>query len=280
MSRVRIIILTLLAMLAFAGNSLLCRVALKLTHIDAVGFTTIRLISGAVILSLIVLVGRGHRSGAGNWLSAAVLFVYAYCFSFAYVSLSAGTGALILFATVQATMIGWGMLSGERFRILQIIGLALAIGGLIGLVLPGLSAPPLFGSALMLVAGVGWGAYSLRGKSVGDPTRVNAGNFLRALPMAVALTLLMHDNLTWDAAGFWYAVAAGALTTGIGYVIWYTALPSLKASTAATIQLSVPVIAALGGILFLGEFVTMRLVIASIAILGGIALVIVHKQQQ
>jgi drug/metabolite transporter (DMT)-like permease len=275
----RIIILTSLAMIAFAGNSLLCRAALKHTGIDAASFTTIRLISGALMLWLVVRVRSGTHSGSGNWLSAFALFVYAAGFSFAYVSLPAATGALLLFGAVQATMIVHGIWAGERMQKLQLLGLVLALAGLVGLLLPGLSAPPVFGSLLMLGAGVAWGVYSLRGRGEGDPTRVTAGNFLRAVPIAAALSVIMFDRTSLDSAGFWYAVASGALASGIGYAIWYTALPALKAAKAATVQLSVPVIAALGGIAFLGEPLTLRLVLSSVAILGGIALVILEKQQ-
>ncbi len=278
MSNARVIALTSLAMVAFACNSLLCRVALKRTGIDAASFTAIRLISGAVMLGLVTRMRRGTPGGSGNWPSALALCVYAAGFSFAYVSLPASTGALLLFGAVQATMIGHGLWTGERLLRLQLVGLALALGGLVGLLSPGLSAPPLFGSLLMLSAGVAWGVYSLRGKGAGDPTRVTAGNFLRAVPIAAALRLLVHDGASLDGAGFWYAVSSGALASGIGYAIWYTALPSLKATSAATVQLSVPVIAALGGIAFLGESVTPRLIFASVAILGGIALVILEKQ--
>jgi len=278
MSYARIIALTSLAMIAFAGNSLLCRAALKHTSIDAASFTTIRLISGAVMLWLLVRTSRRTRSGGGNWLSALALFVYAAGFSFAYVSLPAATGALLLFGAVQATMIGHGIWTGERLMRLQIVGLILAFGGLVGLLLPGLSAPPLYGSILMLGAGVAWGVYSLRGKGAGDPTSVTAGNFLRAAPISAALSVLMFSGTSLDSAGFWYAVSSGALASGIGYAIWYTALPALKSTNAATVQLSVPVIAALGGIVFLGEPITLRLSLASIAILGGIALVILEKQ--
>lgn len=278
MSFVRIVALTSLAMIAFAGNSLLCRVALKDTSIDAASFTTVRLVSGAVVLWLIVRMRRRAQSGRGNWPSAFALFAYAAGFSFAYVSLPAATGALLLFGAVQATMIGHGIWAGERLRRPQLVGLVLALGGLVGLLLPGLSAPPLAGSLLMLGAGVAWGIYSLRGKGGGDPTRVTAGNFLRAAPVAAALSLLLHEGASLDGAGFWYAVSSGALASGIGYAIWYTALPALKSTQAATVQLSVPVIAALGGIVFLGESLTLRLVLASVAILGGIALVILEKQ--
>ena len=274
----RIIFLTSLAMIAFAGNSLLCRAALKHTGIDAASFTTIRLISGALMLWLIVSISRGTQIGRGNWLSAFALFAYAAGFSFAYVSLPAATGALLLFGAVQTTMIGHGIWAGERLQRLQLVGLMLALAGLVGLLLPGLSAPPVIGSLLMLGAGVAWGIYSLRGRGAGDPTRVTAGNFLRAVPIAAALSVLMVDRTSLDSAGFWYAVSSGALTSGIGYAIWYTALPALKAAKAATVQLSVPVIAAVGGIVFLGEPLTLRLVLSSVAILGGIALVILEKQ--
>lgn len=274
----RVVALTSLAMIAFASNSLLCRVALKDTGIDAASFTTVRLISGAVMLWLIVQMRRGAPDGSGNWASALALFAYAAGFSFAYISLPASTGALLLFGAVQATMIGHGLWTGERLSKLQLVGLVLALGGLAGLMSPGLTAPPLRGSLLMLGAGVAWGVYSLRGKGAGDPTRVTAGNFLRAVPFTAALSVLMYEGASPDSAGFWYAVASGALSSGIGYAIWYMALPALKATQAATVQLSVPVIAALGGIAFLGESASLRLVLASAAILGGIALVIVEKQ--
>ena len=278
MSYIRIAALTSLAMVAFACNSLLCRVALKHTSIDAASFTTIRLISGAVMLWLVVRISRGTQTGRGNWPSAFALFVYASGFSFAYVSLPASTGALLLFGAVQATMIGHGIWAGERLRTIQLVGLVLALGGLVGLLLPGLSAPPLLGSLLMLSAGVAWGVYSLRGKGAGDPTRVTAGNFQRTVPIAATLGILMHSGTSLDSAGVLYAVASGSVASGIGYAIWYTALPALKATSAATVQLSVPVIAAMGGIVFLDESATVRLVLATVAILGGIALVIWEKQ--
>ena len=278
MSIARVIALTMLAMIAFAGNSLLCRVALKHANIDPASFTTIRLASGAVMLWLVVGMRRGIRVGAGNWISAAALCAYAAGFSFAYVSLPAATGALLLFGAVQATMIGHGLWAGERLCRLQLVGLVSAFAGFIGLLLPGLSAPPLSGSLLMLGAGIAWGVYSLRGKGAGDPIKVTAGNFLRAVPIAAALSVSMLSGASLDNVGVLYAVSSGALASGIGYAIWYTALPALKASTAATVQLSVPVIAALGGIAFLGEPMSLRLILASIAILGGIALVILNQQ--
>jgi len=273
----RPVILTSLAMVAFAGNSLLCRQALKYTTIDAASFTTLRIASGALTLWLIVRFSRRAVSGDGNWASAFALFAYAAGFSFAYLSLTAATGALLLFSAVQTTMIGYGLWSGERLHGAQWMGLALALGGLVVLLLPGLSAPPLFGTVLMLGAGVAWGIYSLRGKGKGDPTRVTAGNFIRAVPIAVAMSLLASANLQPDVSGALYALASGALASGIGYAIWYTALPLLKAASAATVQLSVPVIATLGGILFLGEPVTMHFMVATAAILSGIALVILTR---
>ena len=274
MSRPRIIILTLITMIAFAGNTLFCRMALKLTRIDAASFTTIRLVSGAATLWLIVSVFRGHKSGKGSWRSAAALFAYAIAYSYAYVTLPAAIGALLLFGAVQATMIGYGISKGERLHGWQIVGLVLALAGLVGLLLPGLTAPPLTGSILMLGSGVAWGVYSLRGRGAGDATRITAGNFMRAVPLTAAVSLITVNGATLDSAGVGYAVASGALASGVGYSIWYSVLPALRAASASTVQLSVPVITALGGVIFLGEAVTLRLVLASAAILGGIALVI------
>jgi drug/metabolite transporter (DMT)-like permease len=278
MSRFRILILTALAMIAFAGNSLLCRQALKHTAIDAATFTLVRIFSGALCLWIIVLVRKGSLARAGSWPSALALFGYAALFSFAYVRLTAGTGALLLFGAVQATMIFWALRKGERFRAIQVAGLMSAIAGLVALVFPGLSAPPLGAATLMFGAGIAWGIYSLRGKSAGDPLRATAGNFLRAAPMAVILSVVAFRSANFDRAGIGYAIVSGALASGVGYAIWYSALPALKASVAATVQLSVPVLAATGGILFLGETITLRFALASIAVLGGIALVIVERR--
>jgi drug/metabolite transporter (DMT)-like permease len=275
----RLFFLTLVAMIAFAGNSLLCRLALKQAGIDAATFTFVRIFSGAVALCLIVAVRKGSPRGIGNWPSALALFAYAAAFSFAYVTLSAGTGALLLFGAVQATMILWGLRRGERLRGRQLAGLALALGGLVALLLPGLSAPPLAGAILMLGAGVAWGIYSLRGKAAGDPTTATAGNFLRAVPFAALLSFALLPGAHLDRAGFIYAVLSGALASGLGYVVWYAALSGLRAASAATVQLSVPVLAAAGGILLLGESLTLRFFLASMAVLGGIALVVIHPPQ-
>lgn len=272
MSPLRIVLLTVVTMLAFAGNSLLCRVALKETGIDAASFTSIRLVSGALVLWLIVRALRADRSGSGNWVSAAALFAYAAAFSYAYLSLTAATGALILFGAVQATMIGRGLAAGERFAPLQVLGLVLALGGLVGLLLPGLSAPPLGGALLMLAAGVAWGVYSLRGRGAGDATRATAGNFLRAVPLAALLCLAALPWLKMDAGGAALAVVSGAITSGLGYAIWYTALRGLTPQAAGSCQLGVPVITAIAGVAWLGEVIDLRLVLASIAVLGGIAL--------
>ena len=270
----RTLVLTTLAMICFAGNSLLCRIALKDTAIDPASFTAIRMTSGALTLWAIVAMRDGANSVRGNWGSAVALFAYAIAFSYAYTALTAGTGALLLFGAVQATMIGYGLARGERLRVLQVGGLVLALGGLAGLLLPGLSAPPLTGAALMISAGIAWGVYSLRGRSAGDPTQVTAGNFIRTVPLAVAAGLATMPFASLDLAGALYAIASGAIASGVGYAIWYTALPRLTATSAATVQLSVPVIAAAGGVLLLSEALTLRLALASIAILGGIAIVI------
>ncbi|MFA6986446.1 MAG: DMT family transporter [Arenimonas sp.] len=273
-SPARLLALTALAMLAFAGNSLLCRAALSHTGIDAASFTSLRLSSGALMLWLLARARRGAQTGAGNWPSALALFVYAAGFSFAYVNLPTATGALLLFGAVQATMIGRGLWLGDRLRRAQLLGLALALAGLVVLLLPGLSAPSWQGSLLMLSAGVAWGVYSLRGQGAGDSLRVTAGNFLRAVPLTLGFSLLLLERVSLDPAGVGYALASGALASALGYVLWYTALPALKAASAATVQLAVPVLAALGGIVLLGEPLTLRFTIAAVAVLGGIALVI------
>jgi drug/metabolite transporter (DMT)-like permease len=285
--KARLFILTLLAMIAFASNSLLCRAALKQTNIDAASFTFVRIFSGALALWIIMKARKPpsfvaavyDRRINGNWLSAFALFVYAAAFSFAYVDLSAGTGALLLFGAVQATMIFWGLRKGERLDAIQIIGLVMAVTGLVVLVFPGLSAPPLVGSILMLGAGVAWGIYSLRGKTARDAIAATAGNFLRAVPFAAAVSIILVPRIHVDLTGIIYAAISGAITSGVGYIVWYSALPGLKAASAATVQLSVPVLAATGGILLLGEPITLRYVVASIAVLGGIALVVIEKNR-
>ena len=225
-------------MIAFASNSLLCRSALKQTNIDAASFTFIRIFSGAAALWFIIKIRRKLivdrtasplvESKAGNWPSALALFAYAAAFSFAYNSLSAGTGALLLFGAVQATMILWGLRKGERLHAIQMVGLALAVSGLVVLLFPGLSAPPFTGSILMLGAGVAWGIYSLRGKQSANPVAATAGNFLRAVPLAAIVSIILLPWAHLDRAGIGYAVLSGAITSGLGYVIWYSALPTRR----------------------------------------------------
>jgi drug/metabolite transporter (DMT)-like permease len=273
----RIVVLTVLAMLAFASNSILCRLALTSTTIDAASFTAIRLVSGALILVAILRLRHTSPMSGGSWPMAAMLSAYAAFFSFAYRDLTAATGALLLFGAVQFTMTGYGLWQGERFRGLRLVGLLVAAAGLIGLLLPGLAAPPLVAAVMMLLAGVAWGIYSLLGRSAGEPIAATGGNFLRSVPFAAVLILSTFGRVDGDLAGTLYAVLSGAVTSGLGYVLWYAALPALRATSAATIQLSVPAIAAIGGAMLLAEPVTPRLLLASAAILGGIALVINKK---
>ena len=278
MTRSRLLLLTAFALLAFAGNSLLCRLALRGGHIDAAAFTALRMVSGAAVLWLLVVLRRSGRP-SGDWPSALALTVYAAAFSFAYLTLAAGMGALLLFGAVQASMLLAGIAAGERLGPPQLAGLALAVAGLVFLVLPGIEAPAPLGAVLMLAAGVAWGMYSLRGRRAGVPVLATAGNFLRAVPLAVLATLPFMRSWHADGGGVGYALASGIVTSGLGYVIWYAALKGLTATRAAIAQLSVPVLAALGGVLLLGEPLTGRVVIASCVILGGVALVILGRQR-
>jgi drug/metabolite transporter (DMT)-like permease len=267
-------------MVAFAANSVLCRAALGDGAIDPAGFTAVRLASGAVFLAgirvLAAPVRRGGACGPNPWGSAAMLFLYAIAFSVAYRSLTAGTGALILFGAVQATMILAALQASERLAFLEWTGLVLALGGLVYLVLPGLAAPPLLGSTLMAAAGMAWGIYSLRGRGSPDPLGDTAGNFARTVPLVavvlVAAAVLSRVHLTPRGVGL--AAASGALASGLGYAVWYAALRNLTASRAAVVQLSVPVIAAAGGVIFLGERVTLRLAVSAVLILGGVGLAV------
>jgi drug/metabolite transporter (DMT)-like permease len=250
---------------------------LRDTSIDAASFTSIRLASGALVL-WVLLRSRGKQPlAAGSWPMAAMLFTYAVCFSFAYRDLTAATGALLLFGAVQLTMTGYGLFTGERLAGLRLVGVMVAVAGLVWLLLPGLSAPPVVAAGLMLAAGLAWGIYSLLGRGTGDATAATGGNFIRAVPFAAVLSLAAASQSSPDPTGLMYAVASGAVTSGLGYVLWYAALPALTATSAATIQLCVPAIAALGGAVLLAEPITARLLIASAAILGGIALTIRKK---
>ena len=274
--------LTLLALIAFASNSLLCRVALRDTSIDAASFTTIRLISGAIVLALIVLVRQRSLKQLqhGSWASAAALFVYAAAFSFSYRSLSAGTGALLLFGAVQISMISVGLMSGERYRKWQLIGFVIASVGLVGMLLPGLHAPPLFDAMLMILAGTAWGIFSLRGKRSGDPVLAITGNFLRTIPFIAVMSVAMWSHFSLDTNGVLIAFASGAIASGLGYVVWYTALKKLTATTAANVQLATPVLTALGAIVVLGEDPTVRLLIFGTIVLAGIMLSMPNAKRQ
>jgi drug/metabolite transporter (DMT)-like permease len=279
-SRARLSALTAAAMVAFAANSVLCRLALKSTRIDPATFTSIRLVSGALMLALIMLARKDGLRGKGNWFSAAALFAYAAAFAFAYIGLSAGAGALLLFTAVQTTMLLHALRRGERLAALQWFGFAVSLSGLVALLLPGITAPPLTSAVLMLGAGIAWGIYSIRGRGCADPAGETAANFARSLPMTATLSalLLLFKSCTFDGIGALYAVLSGAMASGLGYAIWYSALRGLSGTSAAVVQLSVPVLAALGGVAFLGEAITLRLVLTSIAILGGIGMVVVRRQ--
>lgn len=263
--------LTVPAMLGFAANSLLCRAALAPRLADPATFTAVRLVTGAVALWLILRLVRRSRPGGGSWRSATALFAYAAAFSLAYVRIPAGVGALLLFAAVQMSMIAWAVASGERPRRRQWLGIGLALGGLAVLTLPGTRAPDLFGAALMIVAGGAWGMYSVRGRGTVAPLATTADNFIRSLPLAAAF-LLWSGRPEITAAGAALATASGAAASGLGYALWYAALPALGVTRAAAVQLAVPVLAGVGGTLLLGEPVTARLVVAGGAILAGIAL--------
>lgn len=271
-------IATTTAMVAFAANSLLCRLALGQEIIDAASFATVRVVAGAVTLSLIVLPRWRVRGRApADWRAVTMLFLYMACFSFAYLSLSAGTGALILFGAVQLTMIAVALNNGEQFPWLSWVGLILALLGLVYLVSPGVTAPEPVGAVLMAVAGIAWGFYSLLGKGAADPLEATANNFIWSVPLVLLTSVVFLGEIQLSPTGIVLAATSGAVTSGLGYVIWYVALRELNAAHAATVQLSVPVIAALGGVIFLSEAITLRLLVASGATLGGVAIVLAQR---
>jgi drug/metabolite transporter (DMT)-like permease len=278
-------VLTVLALVGFAANSLLCRAALAGggLRIDAVSFTVVRIASGMLVLGVLLL-GRGGRYRGGSWASALALVAYAVGFSLAYVRIGAGVGALLLFGCVQATMLGTAIVRGERPSALEWAGLVLALGGLVGLTAPGASAPDALGAVLMAGAGVAWGVYSLRGRGSTDPLAATAHNFLLGVPWVLGFAALSALTGTWTpratGAGVGLAVASGALASGVGYSLWYAALPHLTATRAAIVQLSVPVLAATGGVLLLGEAVTARLLGAGAALLGGVLLALTARQRK
>ncbi len=261
-------------MLAFAANSVLCRMALGNGLIDPGSFTTIRLLSGAFTLVLLLrLQSRPLEARRADLRASTSLFVYAICFSYAYVDLTTATGALILFGSVQLTMTVSGLRRGDRPTLPQWVGVVTAVVGLLYLLLPGVESPSITGAVLMSIAGVAWGNYSMRGKLARQPVVATARNFVMALPLALITSITLLPTVYLSNAGVLLAVASGSLASGLGYVIWYSALPSLRATTAATVQLSVPVLAALAGVWLLAEPLSERLLIAALLILGGIWLV-------
>jgi drug/metabolite transporter (DMT)-like permease len=276
-------IVTAFTLVAFAANSLLCRTALGGHLIDPVSFTTIRLVSGALALIIIMrLSGESNKpqQAKGSWGSGLALFAYAAAFSLAYVWLSTGMGALILFGSVQVTMISVALKSGEKLGPVQWIGLAAAISGFIYLVMPGISAPDPLGALLMCISGIAWGVYSIRGKGVSTPVVMTAGNFTRSAPMAIIAAAIAFSSVHLEPFGVLLALVSGIITSGLGYVLWYKALQSLTTTQASAVQLMVPVIAAFGGVAFLSEQVSFRLILGSALILGGVALVVIKVQQK
>lgn len=275
----KVILLTTLALLAFAGNSILCRLALGENAIDAASFTSIRLFSGVIVLLLLLkaLQPRSTNVSTGSWKAAFMLFIYAIAFSFAYVSLDTGTGALILFASVQITMILIGLITGNRLYLFEWLGVIIAFSGFVYLVIPGVSAPSLTGFILMAAAGVAWGFYTLAGRGSKNPLSDTTYNFMRTLPLVVVLVAVTILNATFSWQGIVLAILSGGITSGIGYAIWYMALGGLSATQAAVLQLLVPVIAALGGVVFADEVLSTRLLLSSTMILGGILMVILGK---
>jgi drug/metabolite transporter (DMT)-like permease len=278
----RVLLFSVIALVAFAANSILARLALGGSAIDPAGFSAVRLASGAIMLTGITL-GRNRNTGlvetGGSWISAFALFLYAVSFSFAYQTLTTGTGALILFGSVQATMMIAGLHAGERPHGGEWTGLIIALCGLVYLVSPGLEAPDPVGASLMVTAGVAWGWYSLRGRAISNPLRVTTSNFLRTLPLVLLLCVFAYDVLSISGHGALLAVGSGAVASGIGYAVWYAALRGLTAARASIIQLAVPVIAALGGVIFLLEEITVRLVFSAVMILGGVAIALVSRRQ-
>jgi drug/metabolite transporter (DMT)-like permease len=269
---------TVAALVAFAANSILTRLALGAHAMDAATFTTIRIAAGALTLATIARVQNGDwaalRGGARDLAAPLALFAYAALFSFAYVRIGAAVGALLLFGAVQLTMFAWGIVSGERPRPRVWLGLAVAATGLAWLVLPAVRRPDPIGSVLMLLAGCAWGVYSLLGRAARQALASNARSFVWAVPLALALTFATSRAATASGRGVLLAVISGGVTSGLGYAIWYRALRGLTATHAAVVQLSVPVIAALGAVAILHEALTARLAVSALAVLGGLALVI------
>ncbi len=276
----KIFILTGLALIAFAANSVLCRLALGDKTIDAASFTNIRLFSGAVVLLLILKLynSQSQNSSKGNWLSSFMLFLYAVTFSFAYISLDTGTGALIMFGSVQITIILLSIISGNRLNIYEWLGVTIAFLGFVYLILPGVSSPSLIGFSLMTIAGIAWGIYTLKGKESKNPLRDTTYNFIRTIPFIIILLVFTIQHSSYSTKGVVLAIISGGITSGIGYTIWYMAMEGLSKIQTAVIQLLVPIIAAFGGVIFVDEKITFRLSIASILVLGGILVVVLGRK--
>jgi len=270
----RTVFCIIFSLLAFAGNSIICRMALKSDMIDPASFVIVRLGSASLLLVLLQAFSKSGKGIGGNWISALFLLLYAIPFTFSYINLSAATGALISFSAVQLTMIIIGLRNGEALNRLQFTGLIIAMSGLIVLLLPGATAPSLFDALLMAIAGIAWGFYSLRGRVSVNPLYDTAGNFIRAFPICLVVCIPLMKNIHISPEGLLLAAISGAVTSGLGYILWYQALKHIKATQAAVIQLSVPVITSLFGVLLLGEILDFRIVTASAVILIGIALVI------
>ncbi len=284
MTRLRIIIITFLSLSAFAANSLITRYALEQTAIDEASFIMLRVVSGALFLGLYLTIKKDKKvSQGGTWFAAFALFIYAVSFTYGYGLIAAGTGALLLFGSVQITMTIAGYREGERLNVIQLVGFILAIAGLVILMLPGISAPSLIGASLMCISGIAWSIYTLQGRGARNPAASTAGNFIKAAPMATLLWLMVYlstnNTISLANTGVIYALLSGIVTSGIGYIIWYSVLPELKATQAAIVQLSVPLLVTLAGALLLSEAITLRIVIASIAILIGTILVLSFKRK-
>ena len=274
----RTISFTVLALIAFAANSVLCRLALGDRTIDASSFTVIRLLSGAIVLFLIIKIkNKSEVSTKGSWSASLMLFLYAITFSFAYITLDTGTGSLILFGSVQITMIFLSILSGNRLHVTEWLGVMVSFLGFVYLVLPGITTPSMFGFMLMTVAGIAWGIYTLKGKGSTNPVIDTAYNFLRTIPFVIILAVLAFNKMSYSSTGILLAVLSGAIASGIGYAIWYSALRGLSTVQAAVVQLLVPVIAAFGGVIFVSEAITLRLTVSAMLILGGILLVVLGR---
>lgn len=270
----------MIAMVAFAANSVLCRIALKGLHADAVSFSSLRLISGAIALFIFLQMTADRKKPEFTWANALFLSLYVFSFSIAYVSLSTGAGALLLFGTVQLVMTTWGLIKGEKLAVLKLTGILGALTGIALLLLPGAERPSLFAAIMMITAGLAWALYSINGKKITHAAAATAGNFILAVPIALIIPLLFPADLHMDINGFTLGVISGAVTSGGAYLLWYSLLPMLKATTASTLQLSVPCLATLGGVVFMDETLTLRIALASVIILAGIGLVIVSDRRK